>query len=167
MNAVATQAPGLPAADDAQRVVLQGIHLPTEVNAWPLATGWWILIGLVVALLIAATMWYLHFRRQAFRREALVLLARIEQQRDLEPLQLIDAVSALLKRVAITAHGREKVAGRSGDQWLQFLDESGKTRGFTQGPGRSLGASRFQPQLTLDAPALIGLCRDWIQKQSC
>lgn len=160
-------APDASAAAESQQIALQPIHLPTDVSAWPPALGWWLVALMVLALLAAAFLWYRRYRRLAFRREALALLAELEQQQDLAPSQLIDAVSALLKRVAITVHGRERVAGRTGDSWLQFLDASGKTNGFTQGPGRSLGASRFQPDVTLDAPALVALCRDWIQKQSC
>lgn len=159
--------PDMLAAGDTQSLELAPIHLPADVSAWPPALGWWIVLALILALMAAAFLWYRHFRRLAFRREALALLGEIEKQQDLAPLQRIDAVSALLKRVAITAHGRERVAGRTGDSWLQFLDASGKTNGFTQGPGRILGASRFQPNITLDTPALIALCRDWIQKQSC
>lgn len=156
---------------------LRAIHLPTEIDTWPLAMGWWILLGLLIALLSTGIWLWLRYRRQAFRREALRALDVIEQQiqlspqqqspQQLTPLQQIDALSALLKRVAMTVYGREAVAGRSGDQWLQFLDQTGQTRGFTQGPGRSLGMNRFQPQPTLDAQALILLCREWIQKQRC
>lgn len=159
--------PAAPAASDTQQLELQPIHLPADVSAWPPAPGWWIVFAMILALLAAAFLGYRRYRRLAFRREALTLLAELEKQQDQAPLQLIDAVSALLKRVAITVHGREKVAGRTGDSWLQFLDASGRTNGFTQGPGRVLGASRFRPDITLDAPALMALCRDWIQKQSC
>lgn len=156
-----------PGGTESQQLELKSIHLPADVSTWPLAPGWWVLLALLLALLAAALLWHRRYKRQAFRREALTLLADIEKQQNMTPLQLIDDVSALLKRVAITTHGRESVAGRTGDSWLKFLDETGKTQGFTQGPGRILGANRFQPNIAIDAPALLALCRDWIQKQSC
>lgn len=151
---------------------LRDIHLPQHVDWWPLAPGWWVLMAIVITLLAAGAWWLYRYRKLAFRREALQLLQELELQQqqkktDANTLAFIDDISALLKRVAITAHGREQVANKSGDAWLQFLDATGKTKGFTQGPGRSLGATRFQPTITVDKPALIALCREWIQQQSC
>lgn len=150
-----------------QEATLRSIHLPDEVNWFPPAPGWWALLVLVILLMGVAYWLWRRYQRQAFRREALKTLDTLQQQTNLAPLQLIDELSALLKRVAMTAHGREAVAGRSGDRWLQFLDETGQTKGFTQGPGQCLGRNRFQPQPALDAAGLMSLCRDWIQKQSC
>lgn len=154
-------------AQAAQEATLRAIHLPEDVSGFPPAPGWWALLVLVILLLAVAVWLWRRYQRQAFRREALKTLDTLQQQTSLAPLQMIDALSALLKQVAMTAHGREAVAGRSGDRWLQFLDETGQTKEFTQGPGRCLGMNRFQPQPTLDAAGLIALCRDWIQKQSC
>lgn len=165
----ATQPPAslaMPPVQASQEATLHVIHIPTEVSGWPPAPGWWGLLTLVILLLGALWGWR-RYQRQGFRREALQLLTHISQQSDLTAPQRIDALSALLKRVAMTAHGREAVAGLSGDQWLHFLDETGNTQGFSQGPGRALGLNRFQPQPALDAPALLALCRDWIQKQRC
>lgn len=154
----------------ATETTLRSIHLPTEIPTWPLAPGWWALAALVLLSLGVAYYLYRRYRKNAFRREALAMLLQIEQRQKKAPiprLQLVDELSALLKRVAITRHGREEVAGRTGDRWLQFLDQTGDTKGFTQGPGRSLGANRFRQDLTIDPPSLITLCREWIQKQRC
>lgn len=160
-------APLEPAQEATQEATLRAIHLPEDVSWFPLAPGWWALLVLVILLMGVAYWLWQRYQRQAFRREALKTLDTLQQQTNLAPLQLIDELSALLKRVAMTAHGREAVAGRSGDRWLQFLDETGQTKGFTQGPGQCLGRNRFQPQPALDAAGLMSLCRDWIQKQSC
>lgn len=157
----------MPPVDAAQEASLRAIHLPAEVSWFPPAPGWWGVLVLLMAVVAAGVWLWLRYRRQAFRREALKLLAGLEQRNDLPPLQLLDEISALLKRVAITVHGREAVAGYSGERWLRFLDETGQTTGFCNGPGRCLGASRFQPNAAIDTAGLFPLCRDWIQKQSC
>lgn len=153
--------------DAAQEASLRAIHLPAEVNWFPPAPGWWGVLVLLLVLVAAGAWVWRRYRRQAFRREALLLLAGLQQRNDLSPLQQLDEISALLKRVAITVHGREAVAGFSGERWLRFLDESGQTTGFSNGPGRCLGASRFQPNAAIDTASLFPLCRDWIQKQPC
>ncbi|CBL46627.1 Conserved hypothetical protein [gamma proteobacterium HdN1] len=159
----------LSASDSPQTITLElrDIHLPESISWWPPAPGWWSLMVLV-SLLLGVLVWQLlRYRRQRFRREALHLLTNISQQNELSDEQRLDAISALLKRVAITAHGRNESAGKTGNAWLQYLDETGATQGFTQGPGRALGNSRFEPHVTVDQQALLALCRDWIQKQSC
>ena len=149
---------------------LRDIHLPADVSALPPAWGWWLLGVIVLAVLIGVPYYFWRrYRRNAFKREALAELAHLQTRYKSSPqeIALVDDIAALIKRVAITCYGREEVAGRTGDRWLQFLDQSGNTRGFTQGPGRALGANRFRPEQTLDADALIDLSRDWIQKQRC
>ncbi|GAA0877623.1 hypothetical protein GCM10009119_05910 [Algoriphagus jejuensis] len=82
--------------------------------------GWPILGGLILlGLLVAAFFWYRHYRRNAYRREALKSLDSIGQGETME-------IFVVLKRTAIHAFGREKVGRLSGAEWLKFLESSGK-----------------------------------------
>ena len=146
---------------------LRDIHLPAGVDWFPPAPGWWGVSVLVLSATGFAIFWcWRRYRRNRFIREAEALLAGLRAtatQRT--PLQQVDEIAALIRRVAMSRHGRHEVAGHTGDAWLQFLDKSGKTRGFTQGPGRILGPLRFRPDPAVDADALAQLAADWIRSQ--
>lgn len=82
--------------------------------------GWPILGGLILlGLLIAAYLWYRHYQRNFYRREALKSLDSIRQDQAME-------IFVVLKRTAIHAFGREKVGPLSGTEWLRFLEQTGK-----------------------------------------
>lgn len=97
--------------------LLEDIVVPDPVSWWPLAPAWWVLIAVVVG---AAACWaffaYRRWRSNAYRRAAL---------RELETMgDLVVAVPALLKRVALAAWPRSEIAGLSGERWIAFLREA-------------------------------------------
>jgi hypothetical protein len=63
------------------------------------------------------------------------------------------AVSALLRRLALARYPRERVAGLSGDAWLDFLDRSGGGGGFRSGVGRALTELPYRPGPGLETQA--------------
>jgi len=137
---------------------LHDIIVPNPVSWWPLAPGWYVLI---LGLIIAATWIGIRLNRQwqqnRFRREALSELDSIK------PSEL----PALIKRVALCIWPREQVASLSGDDWLQFLDQSSNSDAFTQGPGKKLSALSYSPDTplgpnNLDFDELKNTIRTWI-----
>lgn len=82
--------------------------------------GWPVLGGLVfLGLLIAGFIWFRHYHRSRYRREALKRLNLIRQDQALE-------IFVVLKRTAIHAFGRENVGTLAGTEWLKFLESTGK-----------------------------------------
>ena len=51
-----------------QTLELRDIHLPTEISWWPLAPGWWIVIGLILLGIVISIFLY---RRQQARKHYL------------------------------------------------------------------------------------------------
>ncbi len=70
-----------------------------------------------------------------------------------------------MKRVAIAAYGRARVAPLSGDAWLSFLDEHGGTVRFTDGPGRVFGDAIYaRPgRAPFDRSELGRIAEEWIR----
>jgi hypothetical protein len=94
---------------------LHDFYQPPPPSWMPQTIGWYV----VFAVGAAAAIWIaVHFIRKwlanRYRREAL---------REL-PLLPPEQISALLKRTALEAWPREKVASLSGDAWLAFLNTS-------------------------------------------
>lgn len=160
---------------DIASLPLRDIHLPDAVSWWPLAVGWWMLLGMVIGL-IALTYIYKYLKkRKQFSRLALGefenVTARFNSQGDTH--KLLEDLSMLLRRVSISAFPDKYTAGMTGEAWLQFLDEVVSQSSSRQRPiqfssplGQSLITGPYQKQLSLgqqDIQQLLALCREWIQ----
>jgi hypothetical protein len=142
---------------------LRDIHEPGAPALWPPAPGWWLLLVLVLAGL-AALAWRLLALWRSRRRRARIVaeLERLRGER-CGPA-LVGAVSALLKRAALSRFPRAEVAPLTGADWLAFLDRTGGAGRFANGPGRVLADGAYAPRQDCDAEALIGLASRWLRQ---
>ena len=126
---------------DPQQIPLRDLHLPELVGWWPLAPGWWVLIGLAVAgLAWLAYRSFKEWRRNAARRIALRELSRIQHdyQDGVDEISLAIELSELLRRSMLAYAPRNEVAGLTGEGWLRWLDQGLDDRPFSQGSGKNL-----------------------------
>jgi hypothetical protein len=147
---------------------LRDIHMPEAIGWWPLAPGWWMLAVLILGLIVAAIVWrVLRHRRLAYKREALAQWQAIHARflDDKDTARLLADLAVLLKRTCITRYGRDETAGLAGEQWLAFLDQTGKCTAFSQGAGRVLVSERFTSHPQVDGPALLNVTLAWLNKQ--
>ena len=159
----------MPDADPGSLDRLHDIALPPPVSWWPPAPGWYI-VGAAVLVLAGVAVWVLVARwwKNRYRRAALRELDDIAAAPN-SPIGL-DRVADLVKRVALAAYPREQVASLNGEPWLEFLDASGQTDGFTCGPGRVLGGTLYSLDLLFkhDVPdPLVTTVRHWIRHHRC
>lgn len=95
---------------------LRDIALPEPPPLWPPAPGALLLMGFLLLLVLGgAYLFYNRWKRNEYRRAGLSLL---------EDAVTLHDVAVILKRVALAAFGREKVASLHGDEWLAFLHTS-------------------------------------------
>ncbi len=103
---------------------LRDLHLPEPVSWWPLAPGWWILAGLVFALVFAGVLLALRLRQKRrqnlYRSEGVRLL----QALDLGAPRVVEDINVLLKRVAVVPFGRKSVGPLTGQEWIRFLEST-------------------------------------------
>ena len=93
---------------------LKTIHLPEQVNNYPLAYGWWILLFIVLLLCFLALKKYLKYRKNCqAKKQAINTL----KENKLDNEQLI----SLLKWAALHYFPRQQVASLSGEQLQNFL----------------------------------------------
>ena len=126
---------------DPEQIPLRDLHLPEAVGWWPLAPGWWLLMGLAAVGLALLLRQYLRRRaRGAARRHALQqlkeLTAEYEQHRD--AVRFSAALSELLRRTMLAYAPRQEVAGLTGDAWLAWLDRDLDAPRFQTAAGRKL-----------------------------
>jgi hypothetical protein len=126
--------------------------------AWtPQTIGWYVLFGIVALLLL----WFaIHTARRwlanRYRREAARELV----------LATPDQFSALLKRTALAAWPREKVASLNGDAWLRFLGDAAATDSFQSAPGNQIEELALCGKATPveDEQALRTIAAEWIRR---
>jgi hypothetical protein len=162
------KAPGVDQpASIGERLDLRDIHLPAEPGFWPPAPGWWLLFALLVAWAFwLARLGWRRYRQWRRRRRILGELDRLRARR-LQGPALIAAVSALLKRVALSRYPRAEVAALTGEAWVAFLDRSGGDGRFARGAGRMLAEGAYAPAIAeLDEQALLAIARDWLRRNS-
>jgi hypothetical protein len=115
-------------------------HAPAPPPWWPPAAGWWVAVPVAALVLTLLVRWWLDPRRP-LRRAALRELAHVEHS-DADDRDIARALENLLRRYAIAAFGRARVARLAGEAWLSFLGEVGGEA--LAGPlGRSLLAAAF------------------------
>jgi Domain of unknown function (DUF4381) len=146
---------------------LRDIHLPDPVSAWPPAPGWWILAALAVFLITTTIVYcYRRYQRNAYRRLALKTLTELKHNRDKHTDQhYLQHLNRLLKQTALAAQAGSTVAGLSGKPWLEFLDHSAQTKGFSQGIGLALLDGPYCPNPdSVDINQLHDLSGRWIKR---
>jgi len=144
---------------------LRDIHLPDPVSWWPPAPGWWIVLGLVVALIVLAVWAYRRLRTpesyQSARHELQGLREAYAANR--QDYKLVMGLSMLLRRYAMALYGREQVAGLTGQQWLNFLNKTGNTNTFTVGVGNVLVTIPYGSPEPAKGEALLTVVEQWLK----
>jgi hypothetical protein len=165
---------GAAPADPTSLDNLYDIVMPLPVPWWPLAPGWYVVGGVVLALVIWAV-WkgWKRWQAAAYRRAALAELQRLQARTadDAQREFALQELPELVKRTALAAFPRQQVASLSGASWLEFLDHTGHTNAFTHGQGKRLPALAYDPHTAgrldaHDAGALCNIISRWIRGHS-
>jgi hypothetical protein len=149
---------------------LRDIHLPDPVSWWPPAPGWWLLLA-AAALILASIVLLVFLRKRrrlkrSVKAELVALRQHYQQQHD--RLQLVQSLSALMRRACISFYPRQNAAGLTGDRWLQYLDSTAQRKEFEHGTGRILATAPYLPtssKIDTDLDELLALCEDWLKTQ--
>jgi len=122
--------------------------VPAAPNFWPPASGFWILVALIL-MLLSTVAWYIRHarRRSAYRRAGLALL---------ESAQTAYEINVVLKRVALAVFPREQVAPLHGEDWIQFIQSSC--------PHESLSALSQSGKAIDSTESIRANARTWIRK---
>ena len=133
---------------------LADIVEPAAVSWRPQTGGWILLVALTV--IGGGLVVYVGLRRHAanrYRREGLTALASLST---LTPGQ----VSGVLKRVAMVRYPRHEVATLHGDDWVAFLERTGRAA-----PSQSVAALLADGPYERpgrESPELAAFARHWI-----
>lgn len=144
-----------------EEIPLRDLHLPEMTGWWPLAPGWWVLIGLAACgLMYLVWRAFQTFRKNRARRKALSQLRYLKAEYSWteDPISLGIKISELLRRAMLAYAPRDEVAGLTGTEWLEWLDRGLPDKAFTGGPGRNIESLPYRkPDLDVDDVDVDGL----------
>jgi hypothetical protein len=162
---------------DPLTIPIHDIHLPATVSWWPPAPGWWILGALLVILAVFVARRLARRPASPDRERSRRMAAIHEHWRTFLSTYGTDAgdvdghgvreLSEFLRRVALSLHSRESVAGLSGEAWLAFLDQTTQGNDFRSGVGRLLLDAPYRPPgaiATSEWRSLLELCDRWVAR---
>lgn len=139
------------------------------IHWWPLALGWWVLIGVVVIILSALSVFAI--RRLAFKRswknDALQKLAHLEGNLSEETAnETLVRLSEYLRRIVLRKYSRKECAGLTGENWLKWLKTRDPKQFDWESEGKLLIIVPYAPQNALFPPSkiktLIQAARSWV-----
>ncbi len=145
---------------------LRDIHLPDAVAWWPPAPGWWLVLGLAVLIALLIVWLRRRAKRIILPREARTefkqILQAYEQQHDGQTL--LRETNALLRRIVLSYGPREKVAGLTGQAWIEQLHALSGTPVFDQQAQQWLTQAAYMASLPEDLLPLIEQVQRWIEQ---
>ena len=149
---------------------LRDIHLPEPVSWWPPAPGWWLLLFTIALIILGAYIMRRIHQRRSLHRTVMGELQMIREQYDenRDKLELVQALSTLMRRASISFYQREDSAGLTGERWLRHLDSTAQRKEFEHGNGRILASAPYLPAtspIDTDCDDLLALCQDWLDRQ--
>lgn len=143
---------------------LRDIHLPTGISWWPPTPAWFILALLVISASIFLThhLWR-YWQKSTVNKTALQQLALLRQkQQEIPPTELAANITILLRRVALTHYVKADITALHGHTWLDFLDNTGNTRAFSQHKHLLLKVP-YKKNTKNDVTILFALAENWIK----
>ena len=147
---------------------LRAVQIPPILDRWELAPGWWFL-SFLLFFFIFFLFWLFAktWRNKKYRREALIELEAIDlrRQKTGDDLVFLQESQTLLKRVALTAFPREKVAQLTDLEWINFLGRSSKKSRFEDPVAEVLIDDIYREKLDqpLNHHEIKALLRFWIK----
>ena len=118
--------------------------------------AWAIAVVLLVVIAFARRR-----RRNRYRREALALLDTVAAQVDVPPQETARRVAEIVKRTALVAYPRTRVANLYGSAWAEFLRESAGNDKRIGEAAAALSTAAYRPDA--DGKSLVSPARRWVR----
>ncbi|GMR15686.1 MAG: hypothetical protein BMS9Abin30_1329 [Gammaproteobacteria bacterium] len=157
--------------DPASLQNLNDIVLPATVSWWPMATGWYVLFGLLLIAFAwfgyrSLRLWMNNRYRRAALRELRLLEDRVHDTA--ERAANLRQIPVLLKRTALSVYPRNQVASLTGKDWYHFLNSTAKNPPFTESTAGTLDKISYScgDLRAVDSQAtaaLLNASRQWLK----
>ena len=142
--------------------LMHEIVIPDPVPWTPQTPGWWVLLGwsVAVAILIGIAI-VRRRRRNRYRREALALLDVIDAEQHLAPTESARRIAEIVKRTALVAYPRQRVARLYGERWAAFLRESAGNDKRVAEAAEAMANAAYRPDA--DGRSIMQPAKRWVR----
>jgi len=148
---------------------MEPIFEPETVAFSPETPAWYVLGGVLLTILSLGLYRVVkNFSKNAYRREALKSLSHLEKPgAQADPASVINEIRILIKQCAIAGYGRSRVAPLYGEEWLQFLETTGKNTPFTHHKELIEKGNMHQlMESNSDLASLVKIAKKWIRSHA-
>jgi len=156
--------------EQTENIQLSPLMEPIPVEFSMDTIGWKILFALVlISLLYFVYKFYLHYKRDKYRREAVAKIQEINQLSDYEMPSIITQIMFQLKKTAMLTFGKKEVASLEGSEWLQFLEKTAKGVRFADYKDvihSSVYKSEISSEVNFDKNDFVKNSMKWIKKHA-
>lgn len=135
---------------------LKDLHYPLAPSWWPLAWGWYVVVGVIFLLLVII----IYKKRSSSLAYAKREMKKIQKRTTENQLKML---SQLLKRVAMARYGREAIAPLSEDAWQEFLLASAP-KVLTDEQAHQLAYAIYNPNPETPNKKLFSATQKWIEQ---
>ena len=150
-----TSPPSDTASDPASLDNLHDIMIAEPVSWFPPAPGWIILLSFIVVLLILfityrLVLWWSNaYRRAAVKELNQLKVTTSNSSNDVVNHHLILCKAAeILKRTALVVSSRENVAGLTGNEWIDWLNQHGGGALFENDVAELLAVKMYNSEIS-------------------
>lgn len=140
------------------------------IGSWPLAMGWWLILGLVVVFFIFIT--WLYRKNKKYKTSwlypAYIKLTELEKSIQNESTKnVINRLSECLRQIAVKKYPRDACASISGNAWLTWLTEHDPNHFNWLQYGKPLILGPYAPNLEnvsmTELQSLIQAAKGWVK----
>jgi len=147
---------------------LRDIHEPANIGFFPLAPGWWIVIGLLI-ILLSVFFWlkkYINTPKRKLKKQALKEFQRIKVNyaENGNKTLLLESVSSMLRKITLSYFPEKSGANLTGDEWLRHLDAMSRHPIFQTDCGRVFSGDQYKKNIAIDDHHLLNSLEQWITK---
>ena len=103
--------------------LLRDIHLPQDgISIFPLAYGWWVILGVIVLLYLLVKLFIL------IKKTSAKIYARhlLQPLKDDHSVQAVAEMSVILRRICVRKY--PEAVAYTGQQWIDFLNSKTKNK---------------------------------------
>jgi len=145
---------------------LRDIRLPAEPGFWPLAPGWWLLLGLALVLILwLGFKWYQYAKKKRRWQQIDHQLATIElaYKQNKNKQKLLADISVFLRRFVKFQLNQDRATSLAGQDWIDHLNQLQNDRPFMVFE-QALTSGVYQNSYEFDAQDLLSTTQQFIKQ---